>query len=352
MPTYQSYALPAVSAGGGVPQTGGALVQCNNPPQNLPATPGGKFVGCASAAPKDDNWLDELIGPGYIDYPLWRADDYSTPTPTPQPSPPTTTGGTPSPSPTGGSSSPASPSPSQPVAMLQMPGMAQPVPVMLMATVATVPQSAPASSGGSSSSSSGSSTPSNPSTPPSTTSTPSNPSTPTAELATMPVLAPPVVRTFSTNPAFPPVMQPLKQQQQHRRRRAIDDELSIIFLGPPRVRHCKHPGKGEAVEVDAAPLQLKVPPNCNALEVTLGAIEPLAGGAEGDVSNLLDAGKQAITDVNGTELDETNLSPGDTVFLHIPWRAPANAKVAAGAARRAVKVEFYKNVEYWQPQAS
>lgn len=337
MPTYQSYALPAVSAAGGVPQTGGTLVQCNNPPQNLPATPGGKFVGCASAAPQNDNWLDELIGPGYIDYPLWRADDYSTPTP--QPAPPATTGGTPSPTLTsGGSSSPAAPS--QPVAMLQMPGMAQPVPVMLMATVATVPQSSPpASSGGSSSSSSGSSPPSNPSTPPSPTSTPSNSAQPTAEMATMPVLAPPVVRTFSTNPAFPPVMQPLKQQQQHR-------------LGPPRVRHVKHQGKGEAIEVDATPIQLKVPPNCNAMEVTLGAIEPLAGGAEGDMSNLLDAGKQAITDVNGTELDETNLSPGDTVFLHLPWRAPANAKVAAGVARRAVKVEFYKNVEYWQPQAS
>jgi hypothetical protein len=344
MPTYQSYALPAVSAGGGVPQTGGTLVQCNNLPQNLPATLGGKFVGCASAAPQNDNWLDELIGPNYIDYPLWRADDYS-PTPTPQPSPPTTTGGTPTggPSPTGGaSSSPAAPS--QPVAMLQMPGMAQPVPVMIMATVATVPQSAPSSSGGSSA-------PSNPSTP-ANSSTPANPPQPTAELATMPVLAPPVVRTFSTNPAIPTVMQPLNKQQHKRRTQA--DELAALF--GVRVRHVKHPAKGghptDAVEVDATPIQLRVPPNCNAMEVTLGAIEPLADGAEGDMSNLLDAGKQAITDVNGTELDETNLSPGDTVFLHIPWRAPANAKVAAGVARRAVKVEFYKNVEYWQPQGS
>jgi hypothetical protein len=154
---------------------------------------------------------------------------------------------------------------------------------------------------------------------------------------TMLVGAPQTVRAFMTSPAFPPATTTTTTsggggKQQHKR-------IARVRQVPSKT------GSGQDVEIDGAPIKLTVPPNCNALDVTLGAIEPAPGGVEADIAELLDAGKQRITDSAGGELDETALNPGDVVYLVVPWRAPAKAKIDAGKARRAVKVEFYSSIQ-------
>jgi hypothetical protein len=311
MPTYQSYgSLPAGTAVAGAAQL--AVVPSGTTAPTLPPVAGGKFVGVSSAAPRTDNWLDELIGPSYIDYPLWVPDQYMAqpqqpqqPTTPPSTTPPATT--PPAMTPVGVQQ--------QPVAMLQMPGMAAPVPVMLMATMATIPQQ--------------------PSTTPPTGNGGTTSTTPPVD--TMPVSSSPV-RTFSQNPAFAP---------------ATSAPVATTTKGKAKVRRVKHPPKGggttvEAVEIDATPIKLKVPQGCNAIEVILGEIEPMPGGTAADIADLLDAGKQRITDTAGGELDETQLNPGDVVNLVIPWRALATATIAEGSARRSVRVEFYNGIQNFQ----
>jgi hypothetical protein len=162
---------------------------------------------------------------------------------------------------------------------------------------------------------------------------------------TMLVGAPQTVRAFVSNPAFPPAATTGGKQQHKTTTRKTSEQQLAELLGI-RIRHVQSKSSGgQDVEIDSAPIKLTVPPNCNALEVTLSAIEPAPGGVEADTAELVDAGKQRIVDVAGGELDETALNPGDVVYLVVPWRAPAKAKIDAGKARRAVKVEFYSSIQ-------
>lgn len=279
--------------------------------------------------------------------------------------------GTGSPTPTPSVSSPTSPATSAalmaiaaqrpaggaaPVALMTLPGQQQPtpvaiVPLQILPTVApTADGNAGSSSTGGGSATSGSSSGSSTSGSGSSGTSASGSGASSSPVNGMPVTPPQTLRTMVTNPAFPPApaggTSSSTSTKTHRRSQA--DELAIL-LGARRVRQVKHSGKGghttDAIEIDAAPIALICPQNCNALEVTLGEIEPVPGGKEADIADLVDAGKVAITDAAGTEVDELDLTPGVQVFLHIPWRAPSSAKIPAGVARRLVKTEFFKNVQ-------
>jgi hypothetical protein len=153
--------------------------------------------------------------------------------------------------------------------------------------------------------------------------------------------------TTPTTPAPPPqiispVQQPATQAIVRLSAQAQTTQRGFVLNPKFEAKKGEKGAAGDEYVTHGSRVQFVVPEGCNTVDLFFSPIEVVPNvGHERDLSHAFEANRAKITDEDGELLDESNLTPGQKIDVHVPWRGLASTHLEAGRLRIKVLAQFY-----------